>query len=157
MGFVTSQAPTLAPSLRDAPAPVLDLRRFGPIRASFCRDSDGFLWESLDLVHTQRGLADLAFEAGAWGPTAAHEQQLDTITANLDVLTESAAQAIAGALGGAFEHCLRDPWRGLEWQGARLTGRDGTFQLHYWWTSGTESLVTVSFEQSRPTSAHLNE
>ena len=70
MGFVTSQAPTLAPSLRDAPAPVLDLRRFGPIRASFCRDSVGFLWESLDLVHTQRGLADLAFEAGLLGGPA---------------------------------------------------------------------------------------
>lgn len=142
-------------SKRDAPAPVIDHRRFGPMRASFRRGSEAFVWECLDLVPTPRGPADLEFEAGAWGPTPAHELQLDAIAANLDLLTEASARVIAAEFGDGLDGARANS--ALEWQGACLTGRTGKFQLHYWWICGAEQLVTVSFERSQPTSAHLHD
>jgi hypothetical protein len=132
----------------EAPAPVIDHRRFGPMRASFRRDSDAFIWECLDLVQTRSGPADLEFEADAWGPTVAHEQQLETITTDLDTLSEAAAQAIAAAVGEISA---------LEWQGARVTGRTGTFQLHYWCKDAPELLVAVLFEQSLVTGVEMHD
>lgn len=126
---------------REAPAPVIDHRRFGTVRASFHPESAAFLWECLDLVPTPRGLADLEFEAGAWGPTTQHEVQLDDIVANLDALSKAAARLLKATFG-------QTP--ALEWQGTRLTDRAGTFQLHFWCDTGQEQLITVSFEQSQP-------
>jgi hypothetical protein len=131
----------------ESPAPVILHSRFGVVRGSFRRECSGLIWECLDLVPTQRGPADLEFDADAWGPTSAHDRQLDAIVAKLDPLTKAASQTVAAEFG----------WGGLEWQGARLTGRDGIFQLHYWCTSGPELLITVLFEQSRPVSAQLND
>ena len=130
-----------------SPAPVVYHSRFGAVRGSFRRECSGLIWECLDLVPTMRGPADLEFEAGAWGPTSAHEWQLDAIVAKLDALTKAASQIIAAEFEGY----------NLEWQGARLTGRDGIFQLYYWCTSGPELLITVSFEQSRPVSIELHD
>lgn len=126
---------------REGPAPVINHRSFGPMRAAFRPESDAFTWECLDLVPTARGPADLELEAGAWGPATAHEQQLDEVIANLDALTRAAARLITKTLGEVSM---------LEWQGALLTGRQGSFQLHYWCTIDFELLVTVSFEQSQP-------
>lgn len=133
---------------REGPAPVIEHRRFGSLRASFRPESNAFTWECLDLTPTARGLADLELEAGAWGPGAAHEQQLDELLANLDALTTAAARLIATTLGEIS---------GLEWQGALLTGRPGSFQLHYWCTIYSEVLVTVSFEQSQPSRVEIHD
>jgi hypothetical protein len=142
--------------LRAAPAPVIDHRRFGPVRASFRRDSDAITWECLDLVTTRCGPVDLEFEADTWGPTAAHEQQLDAIIATLDALTGSAARAVAARFGNCDESSRGDA-SDLEWQGARVTGRAGTFQLHYWCNEGQELLLTVSFERWEPTSVEIHD
>jgi hypothetical protein len=140
--------PRLDPWRGEAPAPLIDHRRFGPMRASFRRDSSALIWECLDLVQTRRGPADLEFEADAWGPTVAHERQLDTITTDLDTLSEAAVQAIAAEVGEIAA---------LEWQGARVTGRAGTFRLRYWCKVETELLVTVLFEQSQPTRVEFDD
>jgi hypothetical protein len=147
MGPAVSPIARVDRTRSEPPAPVIHHSRFGAVRGSFRRECSALIWECLDLVPTQRGAADLEFEADAWGPTSAHERQLDAIVGNLDALTKAASQTAAAEFGGA----------GLEWQGARLTGRDGIFQLHYWRTSGPELLITVSFEQSRPVSIHLHD
>jgi hypothetical protein len=115
------------------------------------------VWECLDLVPTQRGPADLEFEAGAWGPTADHERQLDEIVRNLDALTQAAARAITDRFEERFEHRPDGPWTGLQWQGARLSGRVGAFQLHYWRNAGPELLITVSFDRSRPAGVQVHD
>ena len=141
---------------REAPAPVINHRRFGSLRASFRRDSEAFVWECLDLVSTGRGPVDLAFEADAWGPTAVHERQLDAVIASLDALTEIATRAVAAKFGGWDEDSIGDVSR-LEWQGARVTGRAGTFQLHYWCNEGQELLLTVSFERWEPARVEIHD
>ena len=133
---------------REGPAPVINHCRFGPVRASFRPGSDAFAWECLDLTTTPRGLADLELEAGAWGPGTVHEQQLDEVVANLDALTRAAERLIATTLGAISA---------LEWQGALLTGRPGSFQLHYWCTITSEILVSVSFEQSQPRQVEIHD
>jgi hypothetical protein len=143
--------------LRESPAPVIDHWRFGVVRASVRRECQEFVWECLDLVATQRGPADLEFEASAWGPTADHERQLDEIVRNLDALTKAAARAIAAHFKESFDHRPNGPWTGLEWQGARLCGRMGTFQLHYWCKAGPELLIAVSFEGSQPVGVHIHD
>lgn len=142
--------------LRAAPAPVIDHRRFGPVRASFRRHSDAITWECLDLVVTRRGPVDLEFEADTWGPTAAHEQQLDAIIASLDALTERAGRAVSVRFGKCDETSCGDA-SDLEWQGARVTGRAGTFQLHYWCNEGQELLLTVSFERWEPARVEIHD
>jgi hypothetical protein len=122
------------------------------MRGSFRRDSEAFVWECLDLVRTARGLADLEFEAGAFGPGAAHERQLDAVIASLDVLTQAAADAISMELGDCIGRLSS-----LEWQGARLSGRIGAFQLHYWCGSAGDALITVRFEVSRPASVTFHD
>jgi hypothetical protein len=144
VGFVAIQAKRVDEWARESPAPVFDHRRFGAVRGSFHRDSEGLVWECLDLVRTAGGLADLEFEAGAFGPGLIHEQQLDAVIANLGALTRAAARAISEELGRCSKHPLA-----LEWQGARLSGREGAFQLHYWSEIEPEALITVRFEQSR--------
>jgi len=126
---------------REGPAPVINHRRFGLVRASFRAESSVFVWECLDLVQTTRGAADLEIEAGAWGPGTAPEQQLDEVVENLDALTDAARRLIAATLGEISA---------LEWQGAHLTGRPGSFRLNYWCMTTSELLVAVEFEQSQP-------
>lgn len=158
MGAVAVAMPQFDAWLREAPAPVIDHRRFGALRASYRRESELFLWESLDLVQTGRGLVDLEFEAGAWGPSEAHARQLEVVVARLDALTRAAARAIAERPGDGIELPRSDrQWTNLDWQGARLTGGAGTFQLHYWCNSGSDVLITVSFEQWSPTGVRLHD
>lgn len=95
-----------------------------------------------------RGSADLEIEAGAWGPGTVHEQQLDDIVGNLDALTSAARQLIAATLGEVSM---------LEWQGAHLTGRPGSFRLSFWCTTTWELPVTVSFEQSQPRRVEIHD
>jgi hypothetical protein len=133
---------------REGPAPVINHRRFGPVRASFRPESSVFVWECLDLAQTVRGAADLEIEAGAWGPGRVHEQQLDEIVGSLDALTNAAGRLIAAALGEISA---------LEWQGAHLTGRAGSFRLNYWCTTTSELFVTVEFEQSQPRRVEIHD
>ena len=126
---------------REGPAPVINHRRFGQVRATFRPESSAFIWECLDLAQTARGPADLELEAGAWGPGTLHEQQLDDVVGNLDALTGAARRLMTATLGEIHA---------LEWQGALLTARAGCFKLHYWCTTASELLVTVEFEQSQP-------
>jgi len=156
MGEAAVAMPRLDAWRRESPAPVINHRRFGMVWASFRRESEAVLWECLDLVATRRGPVDLAFEADTWGPTAAHEQQLDAIIAMLDGLTESAAAAIAAKFGNC-DKILPSDASGLDWQGAQLTGRAGTFRLHYWCSEGQELLLTVSFERWEPASVEIHD
>jgi hypothetical protein len=158
MGFAAIQVTRFDDWTRVGPAPVVDHPRFGAIRASLRRDSETFVWECLDLVRTDRGLADLEFEAGAFGPTSAHESQLAELIGSLDALTRAAVRAVARELSDCVEIPLpTDPWRNLEWQGARLSGRVGTFQLHYWCSPAGDALITVRFEQSKPSGVRFHD
>jgi hypothetical protein len=157
MGGAAVTTLSLDPWLRESPAPIVDHWRFGAVRGAFRRECQALVWECLDLVPTQRGPADLEFEAGAWGPTADHDRQLDEIVRNLDALTEAAARAIAAHLEETFDHRSNGPRTSLEWQGARLSGRMGMFQLHYWCTGGPELLITVAFEGSQPVGVQIRD
>ena len=138
--------------------PMMEHPNFGPLRASVRGDGGPWLWETLQLLDTPRGEADLGFEAGSSGPGASHEAQLDEIVSNLDRLTAAAAPMIDVKLGGCLEHSIGDdPWSELEWQGARLTGRNGDFQLHYSCRSWPDAMVTVSFEGRRPVSVQIDD
>lgn len=138
--------------------PMMEHPSFGPLRASVHGDGGPWLWESLNLLDTSRGEADLGFEAGSSGPGASHEAQLDEIVADLDVLTASAAQMIDLKLSGCLERSLGDnPWSELEWQGARLTGRSGDFQLHYSCRSWPEALVAVMFQDRQPVGIRIDD
>lgn len=131
---------------------------FGPLRASERGDGAPWLWEALDLHDTPRGQADLGFEAGASGPGSSHVAQLDQILAELDPLTAAAAPMIDVKLGGCLERSLGDdPWTELEWHGARLTGRDGDFQLHYACRSWPDALVTVTYEDRKPIAVQIDD
>ena len=63
-------------------------------------------------------------------------------------LTSAAERLIAITLGEISA---------LEWQGALLTGRLGSFQLHFWCTITSEILVSVSFEQSQPRRVEIHD
>jgi len=131
---------------------------FGPLRASERGDGGPCLWEALDLHDTPRGEVDLGFEAGSSGPGPSHAAQLDEIVADLDRLTAAAAPMIDVKLGGWLERSLgNDPWSELEWQGARVTGRTGEFQLHYSCRSWPDALVTVAFEDCRPVGVQIDD
>jgi hypothetical protein len=158
MGFAAIQIDPFNGWRREGPAPVIDHPRFGMMRASFLRESEHFVWSCLDLFRTARGLVDLEFEGQAFGPTAVHEQQLDALVAKLDQLTCAAAKTISARLPiSVADPASVDAPTGLEWQGARLSGCDGTFQLHFWCTSAGDALITVCFEQWRPVSAHFHD
>ncbi len=151
MGAHSKPMPAVKSWHREGPAPVLDHRRFGMVRASLRRGSEAFVWECLDLVSSPRGPADLEFEASAWGPTEAHERQFESIVDDLDNLTLAAALAIAVELPECLAHpCSDDPWTQLQWQGAGVTGRSGSFRLRYWCSNALDSLVSVDFEGSTP-------
>jgi len=138
--------------------PMLEHPNYGPLRASERSDGGPWLWETLDLLHTSRGDADLGFEAGASGPGPSHEAQLEEIVADLDPLTHAAAPLIDLKLGGRFERRLADdPWDALEWQGALLTGSPGVFRLHYSCRSCPDAMITVLFEESRPFDVQIDD
>jgi hypothetical protein len=126
--------------LSGAASPVVDHPAFGLLRGTPSRNG-AWLWQSLDLVDTPRGNADIAFEAGADGPTYDHSEQLDHIMDNLDALTAAAAPMISDRPFGGVET--------LTWCGARLTGRSGDFQLEYSSRSRPD-LIIVRFEHSQP-------
>jgi hypothetical protein len=145
-------------SLRHAAAPVIDHSAFGPLRASVCEGDDRWLWEALDLLPTERGRVDLAFEAGPDGPGAAQQAQLEAIVANLDVLTRAAAPKIFARLAGSLDRPVAgDPWAELEWQGAQLTDRDGDFRLHYSCKSWPDAMISVHFERVKPTLVQIDD
>jgi hypothetical protein len=131
---------------------MIDHPIFGPVRAAPRRPGRPWLWQSLDLVETPLGRADIAFEASAEGPGEAHRVQLREIVSRLDALTEAAGPLIFDRLsrqGAAVEL-----WAELEWRGACLTGRQGEFQLEYSCRSRPES-IAVRFEQSQPVAVEL--
>ena len=125
--------------------------RFGALRSSVDQHGNVSLWEVIDRVDTPRGRADLSFEAGADGPGKAHRRQFDDVIERLDGLIVAAAPLIDAKVGEASA-CLSssDPREGLEWQGARLTGRDGVFWLHFTCAYYPETMVAVEFEDSQP-------
>ena len=100
----------------------------------------------------------MGFEAGASGPGPSHEAQFDEIIDELDSLTAAAAPLIDVRLGGWIERRLADdPWSELEWQGARLTGRPGEFQLHYSCRSWPDAMVIVNFDGSQPAGVQIDD
>lgn len=138
--------------------PMMEHPFFGPLRASIRGEGGTWVWEALELHSTRRGDADLGFEAGTSGPGTSHETQLDEIVCDLDRLTAAAAPIIDVKLGGWLERSLADdPWAELEWQGARLTGRTGDFQLHYSCRSWPDAMVNVIFEAGRPARLEIDD
>jgi hypothetical protein len=133
---------------RTTAAPVIDHPYFGPLRASG-ESSPGWLWESLDLVRTARGWADLSFVAGRDGPNDAHRRQLNAVLAQLDSLTFAAAGMISEQLHARAAE--------LEWQGARLPGSEGAFSLYFACRNWPESLITVHFQRWKPTAVEIGD
>lgn len=131
-------------------ASVIDHPAFGSLRAASCTVAGVSRWEALELLATTRGYADFSFDAGRDGPGAAHEAQFAIVLADLDRLTMAAAPAIRSSLPECVGLSPADPWAQLEWQGAHLTGEEGTFNLHYACRSWPEALIIVGFEQSAP-------
>src|SRR5690349_16533953 len=96
--------------LRSSAAPVIEDRVFGNVRASGC-DRNGWVWESLELFDTPRGMIDLCFIAGLNGPGPAHHQQLNAVLRALDALTLAAAPMILAKLAGLTGvRYSADPW-----------------------------------------------
>jgi hypothetical protein len=135
-----------------AAAPMIDHPAFGLLRATPSRVGQPWLWQSLDLIETTRGEADVAFEAGAEGPGEAHRAQLREIVSSLDALTQAAAPLIYDRLFGRA--ATRDASAELEWCGVCLTGRPGEFQLEFSCSSRTEA-IAVRFERSLPVGAQI--
>jgi hypothetical protein len=137
---------------------VIDHPYFGPVRASLRTSGGESLWEALDLLNTPRGRIDLAFEAGPEGPGWAHEAQLRAVVAEIDTLTRAAAPMVFERLAAWLERPPADNLSAdLEWQGACLTGRPGEFHLHYSCPSWPDSMITVRFDQSRPTGVEISD
>ena len=140
------------------PVPMIEHPVFGRLRASVRGDGGRWLWESLDLLPTSRGEADLSFQAGPSGPDPSHEVQLHEIVAALDPLTAAAAPMIDVNLGGWLERSIGDdPWTELEWRGACLTGSPDVFDLHYSSRSGPEALIMVRFEAAEPVAVRIDD
>jgi hypothetical protein len=133
--------------LPSAAAPMIDDPVFGLLRATPSHFGRTWLWQPLDLVDTQCGVADLAFEAGPEGPGDAHRGQLPEILAQLDMLTDLAAPLVAARLFGA--PAVTEAYIKLEWCGACLTGKQGEFQLEFSCFDRPES-IAVRFQHSRP-------
>lgn len=144
-------------SRRGTPALVIDHDAFGLVRASGCDVDGSWLWESLDLLDTYRGRADLTYSAGPDGPGPAHRAQLDVLLHGLDALTEAAAPLVLRELAGLGCQFRADsPRMELEWCGAHLTNRAGEFCLDYSARNWPHSLITVEFEQARPTCVRIH-
>lgn len=132
-------------SLRRTVAPMIDHQAFGPMRASPCERGQ-WVWESLELLDTDRGKIDLAFEAGPEGPGVRHRAQLSAILALVDSLTRAAAPLIFAELAEAADN----RWTELVWRGAYVTGREGEFRLEYSCRNWPDSMITAHFEGSTP-------
>ena len=147
--------------LRKVPAPVIDHPRFGRVRAAYRPASGPWLWETLDLVPTARGEADVGFDAPETGPTSDQERQFDWILANLDPLTMAAAPMIAAELKNwPVIFSPDDPWAELEWHGAHLTDNsspEGDWQIAYGCKSWPDAMITIYFEAGRPSSSRLDD
>ena len=144
--------------LRPIAVPMMDDPDFGPLRASQEGRGATWNWESLDLLNTPRGWADLAFLAGPEGPGDAHRRQLHSVLAQLDSLTRAAAPMIFGQLSQCIEGPPSDNLSAdLDWQGAQLTGRPGEFSLHFACRNWPEALVVVRFRGWKPVAVEIDD
>lgn len=147
--------------LRKQPAPVIDHSRFGRVRASHRPSSGTWLWETLDMVDTPRGEVSLTFDADESGPTAAHERQFDHMLDNLDWLTETAVPMLASELKDFLDFgglkFPADPWAELEWIGGHLTGVGSELEVQYGYRSWPDAMITVYFENDRPTTIQIDD
>ena len=138
--------------LPNTAAPMIDDPMFGLLRATPSDTGQTWLWQPLDLVETPRGMADIAFEAGADGPRDAHRAQLHEILARLDALTDLAAPLVAARLFGL--PALAVGYVELEWRGACLTGRQGEFELDFSCRNRPEA-IAVRFQGSQPVAVDI--
>ena len=144
--------------LRGGPAPRIEHRRFGPVRASVRSIDREWLWETLALVDTAAGQMDMTFDANEAGPGERHERQLDQIVANRDALTRSAAPLIERELSDFLGKPLPDnPWDELELKFVHLSGRDGEFEMAFSCKSWPDASITAYFEQGRPTVIQIDD
>lgn len=135
---------------------VIDDAVFGPLRTWGPDGKGPWLWESLELLDTIQGRADLTYSAGPDGPGVAHRAQLNAVLLCLDALTEAAMPLIAEELARyAGDFRIDHRWTDLEWRGGHLTGREGEFRLDYSVRIWPDWLIMVEFEQSRPASARI--
>lgn len=137
-------------TLLGASAPVIDHPSFGPVRASGRVGKGRWNWDALELIETRHGHADLSFEAGPDGPGSAHEVQLAALSDRLDLLTVAATPEIKSALANVLELSPDSPCTELEWEGAHLTGEEGTFRLNYACERWPDAMITVRFERWKP-------
>lgn len=147
--------------LRKMPSPVIMHPRFGRVRASHRPSSGLWLWETLDAVDTSRGDVTLTFDADQAGPDVAHERQFGHMLANLDRLTEAAVPMLARELKDFLDpgglKFPADPWAELEWMGGHLTGVGSELEVQYAYRSWPDAMITVYFENDRPTSIQIDD
>jgi len=144
--------------LRKTPAPVIDHRRFGRVRASRRPKTGQWLWEVLNPVATEFGSIDMTFDAGEDGPDEAHERQLDAILADRDEMTRAAAPLIAGDLAHFLDKPLpENPWDELTLEFVHLSGRPGDFEMSYSCKSWPDASITAYFEKARPTVIQIDD
>lgn len=147
--------------LRKVPAPVIDHSVFGRVRAARRPATGDWLWETLDFVETPRGPADVGFDAPEAGPTPEQERHFNWIVANLDPLTDEAAPLIAAELKDWLERPFpANPWDELGWEGAHLTTNaspEGNWEVSYSSKSWPDAMITVHFEDGKPTFAQLDD
>jgi hypothetical protein len=144
-------------TLPSAAALVVDHPSFGPLRASGRFGEGRWRWDALELIGTLHGQADFSFEAGSDGPGSAHEAQLASLIDQLDRLTAAAAPVIKSALADCHDLPVADPWAGLEWEGAHLTGKEGRFEIHYACKGSPDAMIKVHFERSEPILVQLDD
>jgi hypothetical protein len=141
-----------------SPAPVIEHPRLGPLQAAHRPSSGPWLWETLDFVETRRGRADLTFDAGKAGPTKAQEQAWESIIDQIDSLTLAAAALVGPELREWLERPFPvDPWDELQWQGAHISQRLGQFEISYGCRSWPDAMITVHFEQRKPTMVQIDD
>ena len=147
--------------LRKAPAPVIDHPVFGRLRAAHRPNHGPWSWETLGLVETPHGRVSINFDARENGPAGAHEAQWRRILERLDEMTRAAVPLIATEL----EHWPvrfdpANPWDELMWEGADLSGdcRPGdSCALAYGCKSWPDAMITIFFENGRPTGSRLDD
>jgi hypothetical protein len=141
-----------------AAALVLDHPAFGQVRASMRSEEGQWLWECLDLVETARGAVDLCFDAGPDGPGLAHWVQLATLAAQLDSLTRVAVPMIGAYFTRRLTASIPDDGPAeLDWHGARLTGCEGCFEMHYGSKTWPYAMLVVRFERSTPVDVRVED
>ena len=150
--------------LRKNPRPQLHHPVFGAVRAAHRPSGRPWMWESVDLIETDRGHVSLTFSAGESGPRELQEQQWQHVLRDLDRLTRSAGPLVADELKGWEDWGVgfdpNAPWSELVWEDANLFGDTDAqhdFALIYGCKSWPDAMITIYFKDDRPMLSQLDD